>query len=211
MEPYKDVKTLLSETLELKNLNLERLAQMTGVPERYLWAIQNLEIDKLPPAPYVKGYIEKISKALNLHPEELWGLYKKELDYKTAGTYDKLPVNRFAIKYIPKTIQFLIVIAALILIYGLINLSHLLGEPKLVIGNPAAPITTVSENIAVLSGEIKQRDKLTINDEEIFVNQDGTFSKEYLLQPGFNSIEFKVKRFLGREKTMIRQILYQPK
>lgn len=210
MEPHKDVKTLLSETLELKNLNIERLAQITGVPERYLWAIQNLEIDKLPPAPYVKGYIEKISKALNLHHEELWELYKKELEHKTSGTYDKLPVNRFAIKHIPKTIQFLIVIAVLVLIYGLVNLSHLLGEPKLIISNPPAPIITVSENIAVLSGETKQRDKLTINGEEIFVNQDGTFSKEYLLQPGFNSIEFKVKRFLGREKTITRQILYQP-
>ena len=102
MEPHKDLKTLLNDALELRNVNHEKLAQLTGVPERFLWAIQNLEIDKLPSLPYVRGYIKKISEALDLNHEELWGLYRKELEYKTSGAYDKLPANRFAIKHLSK-------------------------------------------------------------------------------------------------------------
>lgn len=210
MEPQKDIKTLLNETLELKNLNLERLSQITGVPERYLWAIQNLELDKLPPAPYVHGYIEKISKALNLHHSELWDLYKKELEYKSAGARDTLPANRFAIKHLPLKSYLFIALGAMVLILGIINLGRLLGKPDLVVTNPGAPIIAVSENTITLAGQLKQRDKLLINGQEVFVNSDNTFSQEYSLQPGPNVIEFKAKRLLGREKIITRQILYQP-
>ena len=52
--------------------------------------------------------------------------------------------------------------------------------------------------------------KLTINEEEVFISQDGNFSKEYSLQPGLNTVEFKASRLLGKEVTIIKEIMYQP-
>ena len=211
MEYHKNLKSLLDEALELRNVNLEKLSALTGIPERYIWAIQNVEIDKLPPYPYVRGYIKKISLALSLNHDEIWELYKKELSHKTSGAYDKLPSNRFAIKEVSKKSIGLGLLAILLLIYLGMNLNRLIGEPELIITNPQELIVAVTGELFELSGRLGQRrDKLLINNEEIFVESDGSFTKDINLQPGLNTIEFKAKRLLGREKIAIRQILYQP-
>ncbi len=211
MEPYhKDLKTLLSEALELRNVNHEKLAQLTGIPERYIWAIQNLEIEKLPSAPYVRGYIKKISEVLKLNHDEIWELYKKELNHNQSGAYDTLPTNRFAIKHLSRRTIFFGALGIVLALYLLLNARQLIGQPNLVITNPATSIISVTDEKIILSGRLKQKDKLTVNGEEIFVAPDGNFSKEYSLQPGLNTIEFKASRLLGREVTIIKEIMYQP-
>ena len=127
-EYHKDLKTLLNEALDLKNVNHEKLAELTGVPERFLWAIQNVEVEKLPPAPYIRGYIQKISEALHLNHDELWELYKKELEHKTSGVYDTLPVNRFAIRHLTRKTLFFIALGMAIDKSGLDDIfSSILG------------------------------------------------------------------------------------
>lgn len=211
MNPHKDLKTLLDEALNLRNVSPEKLAEITGVPERYIWALQNMEIDKLPPLPYIRGYLKKISEVLRLDHEELWELYRKELDHKTSGAYDRLPTNRYAIKRLSKT-NFLGGLALVLIgLYLLTNLPRLLGEPNLTVTDPIEPLTVVSEPLITLRGQLNQRDKLLINNEEVVINPDNTFSQSYALQPGLNTIEFKASRFLGREKLVMRQIIYQPR
>ncbi|MBI3046121.1 MAG: helix-turn-helix domain-containing protein [Candidatus Harrisonbacteria bacterium] len=210
METHKDLKTLLDDALELRNVNHERLAELTGISERYLWAIQNLEVDKLPAAPYVRGYLKKISEVLHLNHDELWEMYKKAMEKKTAGRYDTLPANRFSIRHLSRRELFLLGAGALLILYLIINLPRLIGKPTLVVTNPTAPIFAFFEKTIILTGYSNQRDKLTVNGEEIFISKTGEFSKEYSLQPGLNKIEFKAKRFLGKEVSEIREIIYQP-
>ena len=210
MEPHKDLKTLLNETLELRNINHEKLAELTGVTERYLWAIQNLEIDKLPSAPYVRGYLKKISEVLRLNHDEIWELYKKELDHKQSGAFDTLPSNRFAIKQLSRREIFFGALGIILALYLLLNARQLIGRPNLVIVNPETSVTATPDEKIILFGKLEQRDKLTINGEEVFISRDGNFSKEYSLQPGLNTIEFKASRLLGKEVTIIKEIIYQP-
>lgn len=200
----------MDEALELRNINHEKLSQATGIPERYIWAIQNINIEKLPAAPYVRGYIKKISEMLQLNHDELWELYKKELEHKRSGAYDKLPSNRFAIKHISKSTALLTLLAILLIIYTLFSLDRLIGEPNLIVASPENSLIATSENPLQITGKLEQKDKLTINGEEVFIGPDGAFSKEYDLQPGLNVIEFKAKRLLGREVTITKRVLYEP-
>ncbi len=210
LEPHSDLKSLMDEALQLRNVNHEKLAQLTGISERYIWAIQNIETDKLPPSPYVRGYVKKISEVLNLNHDEIWELYKNELTRKTSGKYDTLPQNRFVIKHLSRKQMFAAVIAVFFAIYLLTNANRLIGKPDLKITFPESPIFTTIESRIAITGSLDQKDKLTINGEEIFINQNGDFFKEYELQPGLNIFEFKAQRFLGREASETKQILYQP-
>ncbi|MDP3999666.1 MAG: helix-turn-helix domain-containing protein [bacterium] len=210
MEPQKDFKTLINEALELKNITWTRLSQLTGIPDRYLTAFQNLNIGQLPAAPYVRGYLQKIALVLHLNAEELWQLYKKELTPKTSGALDKLPANRFAIQSLNKNIVIVAVIIVLGLLYILINANNIFGAPVLKIISPEASIISVTEPIVNLTGKFNIKDKLTINGEETLGNEGGEFQADFPLQPGLNTIEFKVKRFLGKETVVLRQVLYEP-
>ncbi len=210
IEPHNNLKSLLGEALELRNVNHEKLAQITGISERYIWAIQNGEFDKLPSSPYVRGYIKKIAETLRLNHDEIWELYKKELARKTSGKYDTLPENRFAIRQLSRKQLFSLALGALFVLYLLFNISRLLGKPDLQVTQPQQAILTTLENHIVLAGTLTQQDKLTINGEEVFVSADNTFSKDFPLQPGLNVIELKAQRFLGRETIETKQVLYQP-
>lgn len=209
-EPHGDLKSLLSEALELRNVNHEKLAQITGISERYIWAIQNVELDKLPPSPYVRGYIKKIAEVLRLNHDEIWDLYKKEMTHKTSGKYDTLPKNRFAIRQLSRKQIFALTLGIIFTVYLLFNIGRLLGKPNLEITNPMQSIITTTEDHMLLTGTLNQRDKLLINGEEIFIDASGLFAKDLPLQLGLNVIEFKAQRFLGREISEVRQVLYQP-
>ena len=210
LEPHSDLKSLMNEALELRNVNHEKLAQLTGISERYIWAIQNVEVDKLPPSPYVRGYIKKIAEVLHLKHDEIWDLYRKELTRGTSGKYDTLPENRFAICHLSRKQLFSVALGFLFIVYLLANINRLIGKPALRITFPESPVFTTLESRIALTGYLDQKDKLTINGEEIFISQDGSFFKEYELQPGLNIYEFKAQRFLGREVSETKQILYQP-
>lgn len=207
----------LKEILDAKSITLEKLSESTDIPKRYLDALINGDLAKLPPAPYIRGYLVQIAKALRVDNEELWQNYKKEISFKnevslkTSGQNDKLSANRFAlpIRHNKRTILFIIVLI-IVIIYLSFQWNNIFGSPKLEIVNPAVAEMTTKESTIKVSGRIDPKDKLIIDNEEVVADPTGWFEKDISLQSGPNNIIFTAKRFLGREVKIIRQINYQP-
>ena len=89
---------LFREYAEVKGMSTARLAEASGVPERYIEALLNGDYARLPAAPYVHGYLKKIGPFIHVDGEELWRAYKEERTLKSSGATDQMPVNRFAFK-----------------------------------------------------------------------------------------------------------------
>lgn len=219
MQNFENSKTLsesLEEALELKNLNIEKLAELTNISPYYLSSLLEGNFKNLPPVPYVKGYLAKIAEVLQLNNKVLWEIYEKEIalySIKTSGPEDKLPSNRFVFQRSNKKV---IIIAGLILFFLAVFLiiwqfDSLWGTPKIEIFNPLTDnFITTNFSIKLIGRIDNPKDKLRINNEEILVNQSGQFEKDFSLQPGINTVEFKIKRFLGEEIKIIKQVIYQP-
>jgi len=207
MDNKKTFQELFSEAVSLRGLNLERLAEMTGVPKDYLAAFISGDFKKLPSLPYVRGYLMKTSEILGINGDYLWSVYKEEVaDIKRS---DQLPINRFAPKRKSKKGILIAIILFFAIIYLAFEIDDLLGIPKIEINRPADNNEITNEQSIKLNGRISDFfDKLTINGKEIPVEKNGEFEKEYQLQPGANKIEFKVKRFLGKEIKVEREIIY---
>lgn len=204
----KSLSEFLNESLASRGLTIERLAETTSVPKRYLDALFSGHFKNLPSPAYVRGYLMAIAGFLGVDGDELWGLYKEEAVFKTE-IHDRLPANRFAIKSLNKKkiiIGFILVFA---IIYLVFRIDDLLGIPKIEIENPASDNIEVESPTILLKGKIHDLDKLLINGEEISLLDNGGFEKEYVLQAGENKIEFKVKRFLGKETTMVKSIIFK--
>ena len=102
----KNLINLILEALKLKGMNLEKLSQLSGVSERSLALLLEEQFDKLPPAPYVHGYLVKIAETLNLDGRELWREYlKNNEEIRRSGKEDILPLNRFAIPKLNKKLS----------------------------------------------------------------------------------------------------------
>lgn len=211
------VKEILTGALREKKMTIARLAEATDIPERYVALLvegkssesAEGELKGLPPAPYVRGYLMRIAGSLGLDGQVLWQAYTNQLHPKTSGESDTMPTNRFAFKRLnrKKIIMVVIVIAVLA---GLgIWVRTLLGTGVIDIKSPSQESTVTNVPSIDLQGRIDPSDRLTINNEDTAIDKSGYFEKQFSLEPGINSVEFKVKRLLGKETVITKQIIYQ--
>lgn len=203
------VKEILEEALREKKMTVARLAELTDIPERYVVMFVEGEQKGLPPAPYVRGYLMRIAGALGLEGQMLWQVYKKQIQPKTSGEGDKLPTNRFALKRLNRKKAIGVVGIVIVVIAGALWVKALLGTGEIDIKNPSQESTVVNDPSIDLRGKINPSDRLTINNEGVVIDKSGYFEKKFSLEPGINSVEFKVKRLLGKETTVVKQIIYQ--
>jgi len=194
--------------LETKNINVEKLSELTGITSRFLEQLINENFSKLPPAPYVRGYIFKIAEILDIDGNELWEIFHQQnKNIKKSGGEDKLPTNRFE----PKKINQKIIIGGL---FGLLLIGYLIFRYKDFSGTPTLYIESPEDNVVVsqsqilIKGKINPKDALTINAEPVYVDKDGFFEKDFALRSGANNIEFSVKKFLGKEIKDNRRVIY---
>ena len=212
MEPQtgKRLSELLRNALTERGLTAERLGEQTGIAERHIDSLLKGTFEKLPAAPYVRGYLGKLAPLVGMESQELWRLYREELAPKSSGPLDRLPSNRYVIRSrVSRRTIALGAIAVIIVVYLSFNLNRLIGQPPLRIEYPFAETITVDTDTVMLTGAVDPRDTLSINGEEIPVDAEGRFEKSQRLEPGLNTMVFSVKRLLGREITETRRVIYE--
>ena len=209
MEEHMMVHELLEQALREKKISIARIAELTDIPERYVTLLITGERQGLPPAPYVRGYLIKIATALGLDGQAMWQLYRKQQELKTSGERDTLPTNRFAFRRMSKRSIWIVVVAAIAVLAGGWWLHTVMGSGHIDISNPAENNVVVHEAFIDVRGTVQAGDRLTINNEDVPVDRSGYFEKRLSLEPGVNTVEFKAKRLLGKEQTVVRQVIYQ--
>ncbi len=202
------LKDLLREHIELKGLTPKKIADLAGIPERYVEILLQGDAAKLPPAPYVHGYITKLSAILNFDKDTMWRLYQKESLLRRSGDRDRLPDNRFAARPISRIVATVGALIAIALAYFGYAAYGAFAPPELIITVPASESSTVAQRVILLQGKTNPAYTITINSSEIYVDSDGGFQKELQLQEGLNTVAFVAKKFLGRETRAVRYIMY---
>lgn len=209
MEERTTVNEIVEGAMRERKISVARLAELTDIPERYVTLLVEGKMQGLPPAPYVRGYLIRIAAALGLDGQQVWRAYMEEQDLKTSGEGDTLPINRFAFKRMSKkSIGVIVAIAAIVIVAGL-GVRMIAGRERIDIKNPMEDSVVVHEQAIDLRGKINSGERLTINNEPITIDRNGYFEKNFSLEPGINTVEFKVKRLLGKEDTVVKQIIYQ--
>jgi len=199
---------LLKDLLTQRGLTAEKLAVATNIPLRFVNSLLEGEYRGLPSKPYIRGYLMKMAVALEIEPEVLLESYSAATELPSSGKKDNLPVNRFALKPLKKNrgLVFAIVIIVILLGIFIFRFSDIIGTPQIEVNIPA----TIDTNLLRVTGKIKASDRLTVNGEVVYPADDGSFEKDVLLDRGPNTIKLDVKRFLGRETKLTKQVIYQP-
>ncbi len=202
----KNFSELIENAMRVKGFTVEKLAQATGISDRFIEYIVEGNLKKLPSSPYVHGYVLRIADALSLNGEELWQEYfQKNQDIKHSDRADELPGNHFRGRSINKNIIIGGVILIIIAIFVFWRVQSHVGEPSLSLSDFKDEMI-VEQKTFDLKGKIDPRDQLTLNEEIIYPDVNGNFQKTLSLEPGFNTLTFKVKKFLGDEYIIKKQI-----
>jgi len=69
----------LRKERETRNISLEEVSKFTKIKQHHLKAIEEGRCELLPPAPYVKGYLNVYAKYLTLDPKKIVLQYEEYL------------------------------------------------------------------------------------------------------------------------------------
>ncbi|OGY56733.1 MAG: hypothetical protein A2Y84_01435 [Candidatus Colwellbacteria bacterium RBG_13_48_8] len=200
-----DISETLKELMRARDIGPQKLSSLTDVPRRFIDAILQGEFNKLPAYPYIRGYLFKISNILGADNDQLWRIYRSSAETVSSGEKDRLPINRFALKRVsPRKVVFWL-LPVLVLVFLATNLNHIIGKPTIDISLP----DSTQEQVIKIEGRIDPGDKLTLNEELVYTSEEGFFQKDIQLEPGLNTLRFRVERYLGRETVVIKQVFFQ--
>ncbi|MFC4409151.1 helix-turn-helix domain-containing protein [Chungangia koreensis] len=146
--------TRLKEARIAKGFSLEDLQDLTKIQKRYLSGIENGKFDMMPGPFYVRAFIKQYAEAVDLNPDEMLELYKKEVpetELDPVQPVSSAPLrsrtiassrNRFA-EVLPKIIVALFIIVAIVAAWTFWQ--HRAAGPD-VNDEPESDVTSIQQN-----------------------------------------------------------------
>jgi len=203
---------LLQEARLKTGLSLKMIAKHIKIDKKYLEALECNAWHKLPGEVYAKNFLKKYCSYLKINPATLKIDWSSIDDFKTSRPSEdfKKKARPQDLLNLPKTLRaILILLAALaIIIYLIWQINFIISAPEIEIFYPANDITTPN-NILILTGKTEHEVKLKINDQEIILESDNTFSQTLNLSPGLNIIKIEGKKKYSKTQILERRVIYE--
>jgi len=202
---------ILLGAMKSKGFTVEKLAQATGISDRFIESLLGEEFEKLPSSPYVRGYLMKISETLELNGSQIWEEFLENgKRLRSSGFKDELPGNRFAKKTVEGKLVIAGVIILVILSYAGFQIQSYFSTPNLDLEGFEDNMIVKSEKFHV-AGKVDPKHQIFLNGEQLYPDDEGMFEKDIYLQSGFNTLNFRIKKFLGREYEIQKQVFLNTK
>ena len=197
-----------------KKIDLKKVAQITGISQKYLEAIEAGEFNKLPPGVYSKNFIKEYAIFLGLGANVLLELYAEDED--TSATPKK---QKFFSKEVPgffHTVNFpkivktfsIVAITVVYFFYLGIYLNKIVTPPYLNLSEPTANLVT-QNNVIIFSGSSDPDAQIKINEELVLIKSDGSFYKEVNLKEGLNTVIIVAQKKYSKKNEIIRKIFVE--
>jgi len=211
-ENKKNLAEFLKEKRKNKNLNLDKLSDLTKIQIYHLEALEAGQFEKLPPSIYRAGIFKRLAKFLDVDENEIIQMYQQEIQPVGISSYNeniiKPKKNSYFVLTQKKIVIFLgILLLILLSAYLCYQFKFLVGPPNLAV-DPKEDMIIQQESLTI-RGKTDSGVDLTINGENVYVASDGNFSKEVQLANGINIVEVKVVNNFGKSTKIVRQIFRQ--
>lgn len=198
------------EERKRQSLSIEEVARATKIRAEFLNAIERGDYKKLPSSAYAHGFVRNYAKFLGLPVEKSIAIFRREFDetksievlprgFTNSGDFT-LPRFKIGKSAMLVGIVFLVISAFLFFQY------------RAALFNPNLSVDLPKENQILKSLTVEVRGKtdpngiLTVENEQVTINSDGSFKKDVTLFPGSTTLTFHVENKFGRTTTLERHI-----
>ncbi len=192
-----DLGIKLSEARKIKKFDLNYVYGATNIPLKYLQAIEAEEWDKLPGEIYIKNFLKTYCEFLGLNYKLCLKQYQKQSpelvlkNKKKKNIYSFITPKRFKI-------FIFVLIFSVFITYIYYRVSDYTRPPKLNIIAPIENFTTL-KNIIKITGQTEPESIVSINNEDVSVNEEGSFYLDVKLKYGLNKFEIISQRKHSQE------------
>lgn len=198
----------MCETRIKLGISLATLATKTRISEKYLLAIENNHFDELPPArAHRLAYMRSHALFLKLDPKKIVRQFVQENGLKNITT--KVAISNFkSIFNLSWGIRYLAVGAFTLFFIGYLGLQirRIITPPVLNIYSPIEGSLSANSETSI-EGQTEKECHLTINGQDIHVDESGRFSTSISLGTGVNTINFSSTKKHGKTTEIVRHII----
>jgi cytoskeletal protein RodZ len=190
----------LKKIREEKGVSLSEIAINTKIKREYLEKIEEGKYNELPFDVYVKGFMRSYTKYLGLDSEKVIKQLNKEIGIRenVKKYQDKSrKKNKFKIPSLiitPKMTS--IFLTGLIILIGFtyfyLEVDNFSKEPNLILDKSSFS-AVISDSFVEIKGKTDFENKVIINNQPVYVDNEGNFKEKVGLQNGLN--EIKVEAF----------------
>lgn len=200
----------LQEERLAKGLTLDEVSKDIKIKSSFLAAIEDGKYDKLPSSAYAQGFVSNYSQYLGVSKKEALALFRREFDEKKI--YKVLPEGfsrsgefpSYRIK-LQQTALFGIVALVLLCAYLLYQYRYAFLNPPLDILQPVDKAVLSSPHLTVI-GKTDPNAAVFVNNEVVFLNSDGEFTKQIDLFPGDGVLQIRAVNRFGKETRIERHV-----
>jgi cytoskeletal protein RodZ len=198
------ISDILRVTRESKHITLDKVSRDTKIKKEFLEAIELGRFQELPSESYAQGFVRNYSKYLGVPLSEAIPLYRRE--YNARHQVHVVPnfrktQHKFNRRFTLNTKTFLILgVIAIVAIYIFFQYSSLFFAPKIEITSPTNN-QVISGNVVQIEGKTDPYATVVIDNEDTYVNLQGTFKKSEYLFSGSNRINIVAKNRFGKTST----------
>lgn len=194
-------------------LSVFDVSSQTKIPVKYLKWLEEGDYESLPSEVYVRGFIMKYARVLNINSDALFSQYlvETEIFNKIRSKKNIMPVLRAP--RIVVTPRLIAILASLIIFAGVLGyfgwqIRSFMRPPQIILDVPLSDWVTNSDS-QLLQGSALGANILMINEKVAGLDDQGHFNEILNLNKGLNMIELKAKNSLGKETILIRKIIFE--
>ncbi len=210
----------MSARRKFLKIRLDDLERQTAISSRYLKKIESGDWTGLPSGVYARGFLKKYAQAVGLDEGEVTKRYDEELKSLRSKGQGYKKINRpptslqTTLKKVDIFSQFqfrkILIGAIVIFILGYIvwQFKPIFENPSLALTSPPSENLTVTDSTFEIAGQTSPGSVLTINNETVYAEENGSFKKDLELLPGLNVLEVKAVSRFGQSASLTRRITY---
>jgi cytoskeletal protein RodZ len=199
---------ILKEERLAHSVTIDFLSKKTKIKSEYLHSLENNEFEKLPAAPFIKGYIKTYAKIFGFQYKPVIGILRR--DYKQSAKGKLIPrefikpVLRKRIVWNPITASAMIAgsIFATLAVF-VIYKWYIFNQPPFIDLHSPEEGAEVSSQI-VVTGKTDPEALLVVNSQPVTLQPDGSFTTEVMI-PREGTTTLTVESTGKRGKTKILQ------
>lgn len=184
---------LLKETREAKLYTLDEVEKHTKIRKELLKALEEDNYAKLPPLTFIQGFVKNYGKFLGLDGQKLMAVLRRDFEAskhppQVLESFSK-PLTKKRIFLTPSRLigAVIAVIVVSFFAYLWFEYRSFVGAPTLEVISPAQGQTVEVTSVSV-EGKTDPDAKLTVNDQEIGLDNQGSFKEEVKLSSSVNNI-----------------------
>lgn len=207
---------LLKKSRQQKGWTLEAVAKKVSISKNYLEALEEGKFNELPGEIYTKNFLRVYSNFLGLDFKDIASQYlsEKKIYQKTGQLNQKInqPLRKASwtqFLVTPQIIRNSLIglIILILLVYLGIKIKTVISPPFLIVTTPIDNLITNQKTIEI-SGQTEKEVILSINGQQVLIDEKGYFSEPIDLQEGSNIIKISAIKKHSQETVIYRKIVF---